>query len=251
MEKLSDRLQLIADNIFDGETMADIGTDHGFLPIYLLLKKNCPLVIMADINKGPLNNAQINFYDCLGNNVISPERYDFRLGSGIEILKPGEVDNVVIAGMGGRLMIEILQKDFEKSCSFNKYILQPRNGLGHLRHWLNAVGFVIEKELLVKELDNICSIMIVSSPCNRDRMSNYIVDSDWFRNFEPTPEEEFPQGILEGKTSICKEYINEKLEKYRAIANEISLSSVESGKQKYSYVNQIIKHLERMTTCYD
>ncbi len=251
MEKLSERLQLIADNIFDGETMADIGTDHGFLPIYLLLKKNCPFAIMADINKGPLDNALRNYEENIGNDIIGERRVDFRLGSGIEVLKPGEVDNVVIAGMGGRLMIEILQKDFEKTCSFNRYILQPRNGLGHLRHWLNNTGFIIEKELLVKELDNICNVLTVSRNADTKRMNNIVVDSEWFRCFEPSPEEEFPHKLLELQTPLCMEYLLEKLEKYRLIANNIESFSKESGRQKYSYVNQIIEHLERLVAKYD
>ncbi len=246
MEKLSQRLQMIADNILKGETMADIGTDHGFLPIYLLLKRDCPLAIMADINRGPLENAKKNFDISLAETGDDFRgRADFRLGSGIEVLSCGEVDTVVIAGMGGRMMIEILQKDFEKTCSFKRYILQPRNGVGHLRHWLLEAGFVIEKELLVRELDNICNILVVS--CGNGEMRNHIVGSDWFRTFEPAPEEEFPSSLTAADASLCIEYLAEKLEKYKRIATEIKEKAAEDdSKQKFSYVNQIAEHLERM-----
>lgn len=128
MMKLSPRLKKIAEQINAGETMADIGTDHGFLPIYLWENKICPKVIMADISSGSLLKAREN---C---EMYDPDaRFDLRLGSGIEVLEEAEVDAVVMAGMGGILMTEILEKDIKKSLSFRKLILQPRKDVGKLR----------------------------------------------------------------------------------------------------------------------
>ena len=98
--KLTPRLQTIADEINPGETMADIGTDHGFLPVYLWENKISPNVIMADISAGSLAKAEEN---C---RAFFPDReFDLRLGNGLEILQPGEVDAVVMAGMGGILNV--------------------------------------------------------------------------------------------------------------------------------------------------
>lgn len=107
--KLSDRLQLIADEINIGETMADIGTDHGFLPLYLLDSGKCPHVIMADISPGSLKKAEENcqLYD-------KTREYDLRLGNGIDVLADGEVDVVAIAGMGGLLICDILGWNLKK-----------------------------------------------------------------------------------------------------------------------------------------
>ena len=106
MTKLTPRLNLIANEILPGETMADIGTDHGFLPLYLWEQKICPKVIMADISKGSLQKARDN---C--KTAYPDVDFDLRLGSGIEVLETGEVDVVAIAGMGGLLMTEILGVD--------------------------------------------------------------------------------------------------------------------------------------------
>ncbi len=159
MLKLSDRLQKIADFIEPGESIADIGTDHGFLPIALLESGKSPHVILSDINAGPLEKARANI------NKYSPEKeFDIRIGSGIQTLKPAEVDVIVIAGMGGLLITEILGDDLEKSKSYRKLILQPRNGQEKLRLWLIENGFTIEDEVLVKEGKYFCEI-ILAAPC--------------------------------------------------------------------------------------
>ena len=131
MIKLTSRLKTIADEIEKGETMADIGTDHGFLPVYLWEAGICPKVIMADISRGSLSKAEQN---C--RSLYPDVDFDLRLGSGIEVLSQGEVDAVAIAGMGGILMTEILGEDIHKAHSFKKMVLQPRNRIGHLRWWL-------------------------------------------------------------------------------------------------------------------
>ena len=102
--------------------------------------------------------------------MLYPEEpFDFRLGNGLEVLSAGEVDDVVIAGMGGILMTRILGKDLEKTKSFSKLILQPRSGQGVLRHWLLQNGFVIEKESLVREGKYICEVINAAPEGTRDR----------------------------------------------------------------------------------
>lgn len=156
MIKLSDRLQVLADQIEKNETMADIGTDHGFLPISLWERHISPKVILTDISAGSLEKARVN-----ARNLYPQENFDLRLGSGIAVLSEGEVDVVVIAGMGGILMTEILGADLKKAKSFRKLILQPRSAQGELRCWLLDNGFVIQKESLVRERKYLCPVLSV------------------------------------------------------------------------------------------
>lgn len=156
MVKLSDRLERIVNLIDENETMADIGTDHGFLPVALWERGICKKIILSDVNKGPLEKAMANSE--LSNPGI---RFDLRLGDGLKTLAFGEVTTVVIAGMGGVLMIDILGADLDKSKSFKKIILQPRNGQGKLRHWLMEKGFEILVEDLVREGKTICEILVI------------------------------------------------------------------------------------------
>lgn len=163
MIKLSDRLNAIAKEIKNGESIADIGTDHGLLPMYLWENSISPKVILSDINEGPLEKARAN-----AKRLCGGFDFDMRRGSGIETLDYDEVYAVVIAGMGGILITEILEKDIDKSRSFEKLILQPRNKKGFLRYFLLNNGFEIKREKLVREGDFICNILTVR-PCEKDR----------------------------------------------------------------------------------
>ncbi len=169
---LSDRLRVIADEIEPGETVADIGTDHGLLPIFLHQSGRSPRVVLCDINRGPLNKAEENIVRHLGAGALAENdalegltAMSVRLGDGLSPLGCSEVDAVVIAGMGGVLMTEILGADIAKSRSFSKLVLQPRNGSDKLRWWLLHNGFVIVSERLVIERKYICEVLTVR-PCS-------------------------------------------------------------------------------------
>ena len=195
MIKLSPRLKKIAQQIEAGETMADIGTDHGFLPVYLWENKICPKVIMTDISPGSLSKAREN---C---GMYYPgKEFDFRLGSGIEVLREAEVDAVVIAGMGGILMTEILEKDLKKSLSFSKLILQPRKDVGKLRFWLFDNGFSITSESLVREGKYICEILTA-------------IPKEVAITIQMTGEDieyEFPHSLLDCNEELLVEYLTAK-----------------------------------------
>lgn len=212
MIKLTPRLKTIADEIEDGETMADIGTDHGFLPLYLWEMGVCPHVIMADISKGSLSKAEEN---CRS---LHPDTaFDLRLGSGIEVLDTGEVEAVVIAGMGGILMTGILGADIEKSWSFKKLVLQPRNRIGQLRWWLYNNGFCISNEKLVREGKYICEVLTVVP---REIAVTGDLGPDDI-------EYEFPHKLIDFKNELTEEYLNKKLDLEKLI-----LKSMSQGRQE-------------------
>lgn len=196
MVKLTPRLQTIANEIKPGETMADIGTDHGFLPIYLWETGICTHVIMADISRGSLDKARDN---C---RMLHPEQeFDLRLGSGIEVLGNGEVDAVAIAGMGGILMAEILGADLKKAHSFRRFILQPRNHVGRLRYWLLNNGFKIVNEHLVREGKFICEILTVEPKEVAVSLNQEENDIEY----------EYPHSLLRFKNELTEEYLQRKL----------------------------------------
>lgn len=227
--KLSERLQLIADEINKGETMADIGTDHGFLPLYLLESGKCPKAVMVDISSGSLKKAEDN---C---KVLHPERqYDLRLGNGIDVLQDGEVDVVVIAGMGGLLIADILDWDLSKSRSIKRYILQPRNNVGRLRHWLAEKGFRISKESLVREGKFICEILTVDSGFPKSKESaQYSAAYD------------YPDSLLTCRNHLTKEYLERKLEIEEKIYINISAHSKSAEAETISCRERInrLEHL--------
>lgn len=165
MIKLNDRLQVIAERLKNEKTMADIGTDHGFLPVFLLQSGQCERAILADISVPSLTKAEENCSRYFtGEYADCRERAAFRAGDGLTVLKPGEVDAVVIAGVGGKLITELLERDLNHTCSFRKYIFQPRIGQGVLRKWLCDHGFRIIHEDLVEEGHFIPEIITALAP---------------------------------------------------------------------------------------
>ena len=220
--KLTPRLQKIADEIKPGETMADIGTDHGFLPLFLWEQGISPQVIMADISKGSLDKAAEN---C---RLLAPDTdFDLRLGSGLEVLAPGEVDTVVMAGIGGNLICELLGKDLQKSWSFSKYILQPRRHIGRLRFWLYDNGFSITNEQLVREGKFICEVLtVIPKEVAMTRQMN-----------AEDIEYEFPLSLVRFRNDLTAEYLQGKLRLEREILESMKMGSLTTPKelQKQEY----------------
>mgnify|MGYP001236273320 FL=1 len=146
MVKISNRLTTAAALVTQGYTLADVGTDHGYIPIYLLQQKKILAAIAMDINEGPLERAKEHIA------LYGLQAYiQTRLSDGVAALKPGEVEAVLIAGMGGGLVMHIL-KDGEKVCqSAKELILQPQSEIEHVREFLREKGYTILAEDMVYE----------------------------------------------------------------------------------------------------
>lgn len=171
MHKLSERLKVMADNTIDSKTVADIGSDHGFLPVYLIERGLCRKVIVTDISRPSLEKAIVNCRKAFGDDEYNShgrksrlQMMEFRQGSGLQVLEKAEADAVVIGGMGGKLIRDIMDWDFDHTCSFKKFVLQPRIGQGHLRKWLLEKGFTITGEDVVEEGNFLPEIITAVSP---------------------------------------------------------------------------------------
>ncbi|MDR2355681.1 MAG: class I SAM-dependent methyltransferase [Clostridiales Family XIII bacterium] len=154
MIRLSDRLEKIYSLIEPGERVADIGTDHALLPIALYARGRTRALILSDTRPGPLEKTRAGLDRLLPGAV-----FDIRLGDGLAPYACGEVDVAVMAGMGGRLIADILSADAEKARSLGRYILQPRNAADKLRLRLAELGFVVFDESLAAEGRFICEIL--------------------------------------------------------------------------------------------
>ena len=209
---LTERLAAIANEIEKGESVADIGTDHGYLPMYLTKEEISPKVIMADISKGSLNKARRNCRE------LMPEvKFDFRNGNGLRVIKKGEVDVIVIAGMGGNLICDILGRDLGKAKSCKKLILQPRTAQGRLRAWLVRKGFDIVNEQLVREGRFICEINTAVPGEPRESIK---------LNLEPESIKwEMPYWVANLKNPLVNEFISYKIDRENRI-----LKSMENSK---------------------
>ncbi len=151
---LTPRLNLIKNQV-KGSTVADIGTDHGFIPIELIKSGICKKAIASDINEGPAAIAKAN---------IKKEglSIDVRVGGGLSILQKGEVEEIIIAGMGGKLISDIILAhiDIAKAA---RLILQPMNSQYELRKFLTEKGFSVEHEDLALEGFKVYNLIVCSN----------------------------------------------------------------------------------------
>ena len=144
--ELSKRLYAVAGLVTEGASVADIGTDHGYVPIYLVESGIASKVIALDVNQGPLNRARMHI---VGHGL--GDRIETRLSDGLAMIRPGEVDTVIASGMGGPLTIRILQEGKEVADQLNALILQPQSEICRVRRFLTENGYQIEQEDMVLE----------------------------------------------------------------------------------------------------
>ena len=146
MAELSKRLQAVADLVTPGMRLADVGTDHAYIPIYLTQNGLVPSAIAMDINKGPLERADTHILEHgLDGKIVT------RLSDGLVNLKMEEADTMIAAGMGGGLVIHILNEDPAKTRSLKELILQPQSELAKVRRYLEEHRFRIVAEDMVEE----------------------------------------------------------------------------------------------------
>lgn len=140
MIKLSKRLASIASNIDKEDKVVDIGCDHGYLSIYLKAVNGNKVVIATDINENALNMAKKN----INKNSILIET---RLGNGLDVIKHNEVDTIIISGMGGNTILNILKKN--KLKYIKKIVIQSNTDIPLIRKYINKLGYTIKNEQLI------------------------------------------------------------------------------------------------------
>ena len=129
-----------------GYRLADIGTDHGFVPIWLVRNGVIPSAIAMDVNRGPLERAKEHIAQAGLEGYIRT-----RLSDGLAGLRKGEADSILIAGMGGALTQRILEKDPPQSLGAAELILQPQSEISKVREYLCTSGWKIDAEDMVLE----------------------------------------------------------------------------------------------------
>lgn len=154
--ELSPRLRMAADLIPPGVRLADVGTDHAYLPAALILEGKIPWAIAADLRRGPLDRARatVRAYGLTG-------KIAFRLCDGLTGIQPGEVDAVAVAGMGGETIAAILSAAPWIREGDVPLILQPMSSMPDLRVWLRENGFSIEEERLAREGETLYTALLV------------------------------------------------------------------------------------------
>lgn len=152
--KLSKRLETVASFVNRGSRVADVGTDHGLIPVELVRRGLAACAIAMDVRPGPLERAR----ERIRRSGLE-EKIETRLSDGVETLHPGEVDAVVITGMGGRTVIHILECGRHLWADVKRWVLSPQSDLDEVRKFLNRNGFGIVREEMVEEEGKYYTVM--------------------------------------------------------------------------------------------
>ena len=216
--KLSKRLERIASFVKPGSRLADIGTDHGYIPIALTERGVIPSALAMDVRKGPLERAKAHIKE-----AGLSERIETRLSDGLTKLAAGEADTVVIAGMGGELEIHILEAGRHVWDSTAQWILSPQSDLERVRRYLLDRGFSIDREAMVKEDGKFYMIMDVAGPGRRAEADC----SDW-------RESDYVYGkyLIETADPVLKEFLEQEKKNISGIFNSLNSRDTDSSKKR-------------------
>lgn len=205
--ELSKRLTWIIEKVDKVQVIMDIGTDHGYIPIYLVKNNIAQKVIASDINKDPLKKAKIN----AALDGVS-DKVDLRLGGGLEPLKNNDAQAVIIAGMGGNLIRDILENDFDKVKKLEYLILQPAQNPEVLREYLYTNDYEILDEDICLDDNKYYELFKV-----RYKKGDYISLENLFYEISPL--------MLNKKLPLLKAYIESKIEKNKKVIEFITDST--------------------------
>lgn len=231
--QLSLRLSAIAEMVMEGNRLVDVGCDHGYLPVYLVLTHKIPGAIAMDVRTGPLMRAREHIEEYGVDAYI-----ETRLSDGLSALKKGEGDTLVIAGMGGPLMERILVQGKELACSFKELILQPQSDIPHFRSFLLESGYEIISENMIFE----------------DGKYYPMMKAVWkgLPQFPWTKEElYFGKFLLSQRNPVLKEYLKREKRIREEILKNLSNSSGEGGIRRMKEVEEEKRLIEEALKKYE
>ena len=238
--KLSDRLQMSANMVEQSAVVADVGCDHAHTCIRLLQTGIAGSCIGMDVRTGPLKKAEENLalYGC-------SDRVELRLGYGLDELKAGEADTIVVTGMGGELIRDILERDRSRertlyACPPPVLVLQPQSHYQDVRSWLDANGFMILDEDMCREDDKFYpAIKAVFTAVGSTGAADADVTAGRMVNGLSPAELYFGPVLLKRRHPVLKEYLEIEYRKKRYMLEQIGRGSGEAALKKKEEVERV------------
>ena len=224
---LSNRLKIVADMVTKGNSVADIGTDHGYVPIYLIKNGICPKAYAMDINEGPVKSA-LNHIRQEG----LEDKINVILSDGMEKLIPNMADSVIIAGMGGELIVRIL-RDSKVNDTVKEFILSPHRDIDLVRRYVLEHNYHIEKERMLKDAGKFYTVMKVKPG----------------KEEHPYSQVEYMYGrhLLREKNPVLKEYLEIQYHKFSKIKETMK----ENNSRNMEQVEKVLEWNRKGWEMYD
>lgn len=222
---LSQRLQLIADMVPDCQVMADIGTDHGYLPIELVTTGKVDHAYAMDINQGPLLKAKENILlHGVEGQVVT------QLSDGLENLPEG-VDTLVIAGMGGMLIGKILEAQAFKLDKIKWLVLSPHLDEPALRRKIHELGWAIKEEVMVKDKGKYYTVM--KCLCQQEAYT--------------TREYQYGKQLMDHMDPVWLDYLGAHMDKLKKIEAGLVSQGTENSQNRMKELRDEMKEIRMVT----
>ena len=215
--KISNRLKLIASFVDDNSYVIDVGCDHALMDIFLVQNKNNVKAVASDVNEGPLEGARKNIQT-----YNLEDKIEVKLGDGISTIND-EIDTIVISGLGGETIVDILKEDITKLKNIKTMILSPHSDSYIVRKEITKLGFKIENEIFTCDQNK--SYVIIKFVKGK---SNYTEDELFFGPI-----------ILKNKNDYFINYYQELNNKNKKVLENIPKDNIEVR-------NKLEKDIERL-----
>lgn len=206
--ELSKRLQAVANLVSNGRSVADIGCDHGYVSIYLAKERLANKVIAMDVNEGPLLHAKANVQK-----YGMSKKIEIRLSDGTAALQPGEVDTLLISGMGGKLIMRIVEAGLDRLGDFAELILQPQSEVFLVRAFLREHGYeIVDEDFVIEDGKNYPMM-------KAQKADAFDVESD---SVDHTIEDLFGPILLQKRPADFMTYIHKEITKTAEIIAKVT-----------------------------
>lgn len=222
--KLSCRLETIASFVQKGSRIADIGTDHGYIPIYLVREGVVSSALAMDIRTGPLERAENHIKE-----YGLEDRISVRISDGLMRLLPNEADTVIIAGMGGGLLIHIVEEGRHMWETTKHWVLSPQSDIGDVRRFLAGNGFLIDREAMVKDEGKYYTVLdVVRGPMSCEKEQDY----------------RYGKYLINENNPVLREYLEKEKQTLLEIIDSLKDQRTDSVKRRLSDLREELKMLE-------
>jgi tRNA (adenine22-N1)-methyltransferase len=239
---LSKRLQMVADCVSPNSLVADVGCDHAYISIYLVENEIAKRSVALDINEGPLQKAMENVQDAKLSDKIS-----IRLSDGLEKLCPGEANSIVIAGMGGILMVQILSNGLDCVKAANELILQPQSEAEKVREYLHKLKFSIYEE-------NMCiddgKYYVVIHAKKEENVKEEDVNKEDEVSIVKRAYNKYGELLVREKHPVLKEYLAREYQKAKLIQSNLLEHPSEKNNVRYDQIKEELEMLEYALSFY-
>ena len=241
--QLSKRLKYVADFITPEYTLADIGTDHGFVPIHQVSCKGTPRAYAMDINKGPLERANEHIAE-----AGLSDKIETRLSDGMHKLNEGEAESVLIAGMGGALMVKILEEGAHALKTAKELVLSPHTEADLVRCFIRDSHFVIDREGMVYDAGKYYVVIHARLAADeKEAAKMYANDSEneGNRDYEAADDVwksyiRYGKLLIQEKPQVFVEFLNKELNTYKNIVTGLKNNSTEAGIKRRQEIEELI-----------